>query len=80
MQPFEITVNTPAGPCTIEVTKTVKVAEVIESVANDKGLDKPDSLELVWEGQSLTPTSRPLVSFGIEAGAILTLVAAGTGV
>jgi len=80
MEAFEITVNTPAGACTVEVTKTSKVSEVIDQVAQQKGLDKPDALELYFDGKVLAPTSRPLVSFGIEAGAVLTLVAAGTGV
>lgn len=80
MESFEITVNSPAGACNIEVTKTTKVQEVIEEVASAKGLEKPDTLELYFEGSLLTPESRPLVSFGIEAGSTLTLVAAGSGV
>lgn len=80
MESFEITVNSPAGPCAVDVTKTTKVQEVIEEVAGAKHLEKPDTLELFLGGTLLTPVERPLVSFGIEAGSILTLVAAGSGV
>ncbi len=80
MEAFEITVNTPAGACTVEVTKTSKVSDVIDQVSQRKGLDKPDALELYLDGKVLAPTSRTLVSFAVEAGVTLTLVAAGTGV
>ena len=59
---------------------TTKIREVIAAVVKELGLASGDVFELHLNGDPLEPTDRPLVSFGLEDGATLMLVATGTGV
>ena len=60
--------------------KTATVAEVIEVVAKDQGLDRADVLELVYKDEVLEPTKETLVHFGLVGVVQLDLVATGKGV
>jgi hypothetical protein len=73
-------IGTPKGPFTGTFPKTTKVEDVIEAVVEAKGLDNGESLELVYNGEVLTPVTRPLVSFGLAGTVELELVASGSGV
>ena len=60
-----VEVGTPKGLFTGTFPKTAKIADVIDAAVNSLGLDRGDTLELVHNGQSLTPIERTLVSFGL---------------
>lgn len=77
---IELEIATPKGVFRGAFDKTTKVSEVIETVINDMELDGGDSFELAHSGTVLEPKERPLVSFGIECGAKLELIATGSGV
>ncbi|MCC6179452.1 MAG: hypothetical protein IT305_29435 [Chloroflexi bacterium] len=78
----DLTLNiaTPAGLYTATFPKTAKVSEVIVAVVEAMSLADGDAFELAWNGEVLQPTTRPLVSFGLEDGAQLDLVATGAAV
>lgn len=78
----DITLNiaTPAGPFTETFPKTTKVKKVIEVAITRMGLDPNEQFDLVHNGQVLQPVERPLVSFGLEDGDQVELVATGAGV
>jgi hypothetical protein len=80
-QDHEITLDiaTPAGLFVHDFAKTTKVAEVIKTAIEAKGLDASERFDLVYQGNVLPP-ERPLVSFPLEDGAKLELVATGSGV
>ncbi len=82
MPPEDITLNiaTPAGVFTETFAKTAKVEEVIAAAIEAMNLDPNEQFELFWNGQPLTPVERTLVSFDVENGADLELVATGSGV
>lgn len=82
MPPDDITLNiaTPAGLFTETFAKTAKVEEVIAAAIAAKNLDPGEPFELSLNGEPLVPVDRPLVSFGLEDGANLELVATGSGV
>lgn len=73
-------VGTPKGLFTGIFPKTAKVEDVIAAAVDSLGLDRGDTLELVYNGQPLTPLNRPLVSFGLAGTVQLELVATGDGV
>jgi len=73
-------VGTPKGLFTGTFPKTAKVEDVIAAAVDSLGLDRGDTLELVHDGQSLTPVQRTLVSFGLAGTVQLELVATGSGV
>lgn len=74
-------VSTPKGPFTADFAKTAKVDDVIDAAIKTKGLDgSADAFEVFHGDDPLTPTSRPLVSFGLKDGDKLLLTATGSGV
>ena len=73
-------IATPKGVFHGEFPKTTKVAEVITTVVQALDLDGADSLDLIHNGETLQPTERTLVSFGLEGTVQLELVATGSGV
>lgn len=81
-QDTEITMNvtTPAGLFSGIFQKTAKIIEVIQAIILDKGLKPSDTFNLVYNGQTLQPTERPLVSFGLTGTVAMDLVAHGSGV
>lgn len=79
-QDITLDIATPRGPFVGEFPKTTKVAEVINTVVSAVGLTLGEQFELVYNGAVLQPTERPIVSFGLEDGAKLELVATGSGV
>lgn len=82
MPPDDITLNiaTPAGLFTETFAKTTKVEDVINAAIAAKKLDPGEPFEFSFNGEPLAPVDRPLVSFGLEDGANLDLVATGSGV
>lgn len=72
-------VATPKGPWSGAFPKTTKVQEVIDTIVRDLGL-QPETFQLIYNGTPMEPTSRTLVSFGLEGRVKLTLVATGDGV
>ena len=56
-----------------------KVHDVIVVIVKDQGLVEGDAFELAWDGTPLGP-DRQIGSFGLEDGAVLDLVASGSGV
>lgn len=73
-------IATPAGLFTGTFRKTTKVKEVIATVVEQMGLAAGDQFDLAYNGEILEPTERPLVSFRLEDGAELDLVATGSAV
>ncbi len=73
-------IATPAGAFTQTFPKTTKVSEVIQVAIERMGLDPNEQFDLVHDGQVLQPVERPLVSFGLEDGDQVELVATGSGV
>lgn len=66
---------------TLAFPKTAKIKEVEEAAIKELGFEgNSDSFELVYEGTTLEPDERPLVSFHIPDNACLELVATGQGV
>lgn len=83
MSKDEVTLKISSGDndVTLVFPKTVKIREVEEAAAKELGLPgDSDSFELVYEGATLKPDQRTLISFGIPNNACLELVATGTGV
>ena len=79
-QDLTLNIATPAGLFTGTFLKTTKVKDVIAEVAAAMGLAAGDQFELAQNGVVLQPVERPLVSFGLEDGADLDLVATGSAV
>lgn len=75
-----VEVGTPKGLFTGTFPKTAKIEDVIAAAVDSLGLDRGDTLELVHDGQTLTPVERTLVSFGLAGTVQLELVATGSGV
>lgn len=73
-------IGTPKGPFTGTFSKTTKIEDVIAAAVNSLGLDRGDTLELIHNGEPLTPVTRTLVSFGLAGTVSLELVATGSGV
>lgn len=73
-------IATPKGVFHGEFPKTTRVSEVITAVIQEMDLDGGDSFVLIYNGEILQPTERPLVSFGLEGTVQLELVATGSGV
>ena len=80
MKNINIQIATPAGVFNGEFAKTDKVEEVIAAVIEQMGIDGSDAFALYFNGEALQPKQRPLVSFGVECGSDLELVATGQGV
>ena len=80
VEEVNLEIGTPKGLFTSVFLKTAKIKEVIVAAVKALGLDAADSLELVYNGESLQPQERTLVSFGISGSAMLELVATGSGV
>jgi hypothetical protein len=80
VQEITLEVGTPKGLFTGTFPKTAKVEDVIAAAVDSLGLDRGDTLELVYNGQPLAPVNRPLVSFGLAGTVQLALVATGDGV
>lgn len=79
-QTLKLEVATPNGLFSGLFAKTAKVIDVIRTIVTEKKLAGGDVFELIFNGASLTPTDRPLVSFRLEDCAKLDLVATGSGV
>ncbi|MEX0899431.1 MAG: hypothetical protein WD081_01930 [Gammaproteobacteria bacterium] len=79
-QSVHLQIATPKGVFNGSFPKTAKISEVIDAVVADRGLKTGDVFELCHDGQKLTPTTRPLVSFGLEGTVKLELIATGSGV
>ena len=73
-------VATPKGMFKGVFPKTATISEVINEVADTLKLDKSDSLELVYKGETLKPVKNRLVDFGLSGTVQLELVATGSGV
>lgn len=74
-------ISTPKGPFTADFAKTAKVDDVIQAAITTKDLDGgADAFEVFHGDDPLTPTSRPLVSFGLKDGDKLLITATGSGV
>lgn len=78
----DITLNiaTPAGLFTHTFVKTAKVKDVIATAVDAMNLVEGDAFELAYNGTVLAPVERPLVSFHLQDGAELDLVATGSAV
>ena len=79
----EITLKISSGDndVTLVFPKTAKIKDVEQAAITELGLPgSGDSFELVYDGQTLKPEQRTLISFGIPNNACLELVATGTGV
>jgi hypothetical protein len=77
---IQLEIATPNGLFIGAFPKTAKVSEVIEVVVREKHLQSGDAFELIYNGNSLQPVQRPLVSFGLDGVVKLELVATGSGV
>jgi hypothetical protein len=73
-------IATPNGSFKGVFENSNSVAAVIAVVVADKGLDKKDTFELIYQGSALLPDTNTLKSFGLHGTKKLTLVAQGTGV
>jgi hypothetical protein len=66
---------------TLAFSKATKIKEIEEAAIKELGFEgNSDGFELVYEGSTLQPDERPLVSFHIPDNACLELVATGQGV
>ena len=66
---------------TLAFPKTAKIKEVEDAAINELGFEgSSDGFELVFEGKTLRPDERTIVSFHIPDNACLELVATGQGV
>ena len=72
-------VATPAGVYENTFDVTLKVREVVDIIAKDKGLQEGDTFELAHDGVPLDDDS-PIGSFGFEDGTVLDLIASGSAV
>lgn len=72
-------VGTPKGVFEATFDVSEKVYEVIQTIVKEQGLVEGDAFELAFDGTSLAP-DRAIGSFGLEDGAVLDLVASGSGV
>ena len=72
-------VGTPRGVFEGTFDISDKVSEVIAVIIKAQGLVEGDAFELAFDGKPLAPDS-PIGSFGLEDGAVLDLVASGSGV
>ncbi|MBB4305693.1 hypothetical protein GGD81_004775 [Rhodobium orientis] len=77
---IHLEVATPNGVYRGVFPKTTKVKEVIVTIVEDRDLEDGDSFQLFFGEIVLEPVERPLVSFGLPANVLLTLVATGSGV
>lgn len=77
---INVEVATPNGVYRGTFDKNDKVQDVIDAVVEDRGLAEGDAFELWFGDTHLTPTQRPLVSFGLMGQISLSLVATGSGV
>ena len=80
MENSEFTFHIWSGDDDVKLTfpKTTKVKEVEEAAIKELGLEGgSDTFELVYDGRTLEPDERPLVSFSIPQRACLELVATG---
>ena len=73
-------VATPKGVFEGTFAVSQKVSEVIAVIVKEQGLVAGDAFELAFDGTPLKPDSQPIGSFGLEDGAVLDLVASGSGV
>lgn len=79
---IEITIQTGRGAKQFTVAKQMKVSQLIQEAVLAFGFAPGDRFELMLASnttEALAP-ERPLVSYGIAAGAILILTATGSGV
>ena len=74
-----LTVATPAGVFEGTFEKTTKIVDVVAAIVAAMNLTEGDAFELAFNGEVLAP-ERPLVSFGLEDGADLDLIASGAAV
>ena len=72
-------VGTPKGVFEATFDVSEKVYEVIQTIVKEQGLVEGDAFELAFDGTPLDP-DRAIGSFGLEDGAVLDLVASGSGV
>jgi hypothetical protein len=77
---IHIEVATPNGVYRGSFPKTTKVKDVIVVIVEDGDLEDGDAFQLFYGEIVLEPVERPLVSFGLPANVLLTLVATGSGV
>lgn len=80
MEEVILEIATPKGIFSATFEKIAKIADVIAAAVAELGLDGGDQLELVYNGEVLSPHERPLVSFGLAGFVQLELVATGSGV
>ncbi len=83
MKNKELTINISSGDddVTLAFPETTKVKDVETAAIHELGFDgNSDGFELVYEGTTLSPDDRPLISFHIPDHACLELVATGQGV
>ena len=73
-------IGTPKGPFKGAFAKTTTISDVIRAAAAAVGLDRTDSLELVYKGDVLAPIKNTLFDFGLHDIVQLELVATGSGV
>jgi hypothetical protein len=79
-QDITLNIATPAGAFSETFDKNTKVEAIINLVIERMGLAPGEQFELYHEGQALKPVERPLVSFQLEDGDQVELVATGSGV
>jgi len=75
-----LSVATPAGLFTHTFPKTAKVEDVIAAAVAAMNLATGDAFELAFNGTVLQPVQRTLVSFQLEDGSDVDLVATGSAV
>jgi len=83
MKDNEIVIKISSGDddVTLAFSETTKIKDVENAAIHELGFEgSSDGFELVYEGNTLTPDERPLVSFHIPNNACLELVATGQGV
>lgn len=80
METIHVIVATSNGIFESDYPKTEKIQKVIDDIIADRGLEQGDNFELFFDGEPLKPTTRTLVSFGLDKEAKLQLVATGSGV
>lgn len=78
---LDISIQSIKGTKEFSFPKQTKISDVISQAVSAFGFASGDHFELMLAGgsESLSP-DRPLVSYGIEDGAVLVLTATGSGV
>lgn len=79
-QDITLNIATPAGAFTETFDKNTKVSEVIALAIQRMNLSPTEQFDLYHSGTQLQPVERPLVSFHLQDGDEVELVATGSGV